>query len=285
MIRPLDLDAAKGMLLGLAIGDALGTTLEFQPRDVHPPVTDLIGGGPFGLEPGVWTDDTSMALCLGASLLQRRGWDPADCARRFVNWRDSGYMSPTGACFDIGNTVSAALSRFVADGDPYAGSTDAKSSGNGGIMRLAPAVIAFHSEVRLAVDVSVMQSQITHASNECDDYAFALSAFLHSGSLSDALHRLPAGTPREQIKSSGYVRDSYEAAFWSFENTGNFRDCIILAANLAGDADTVAAIAGQIAGRVYGMDGIPAEWLEKLAWRDKIEQMAADLYEFGKHVS
>lgn len=285
MTRPLDLDAAKGILLGLAVGDALGTTLEFSARDSLPPVTDLVGGGPFNLDPGVWTDDTSMALCLGESLLQKKGWDAADCARRFVNWRDHGYMSPTGTCFDIGNTVSAALSRFVQDGDPYAGSTDPNSSGNGGIMRLAPAVIAFHSEVRSAVDVSVMQSQITHASDECDDFAFALAAFLHSGNLTDALHRVPADTPRAQIKSSGYVRDSYEAAFWAFENTGNFRDCVILAANLAGDADTVAAIAGQIAGRIYGIEGLPSEWLAKLAWRDKIEAMAADLYALGLDVS
>ena len=190
-------------------------------------------------------------------------------------------MSPTGKCFDIGNTVSAALDRFVRDGDPYAGATDPNSSGNGGIMRLAPAVIANHSDVRSAVDVAVMQSQITHASDECDDFAFALSAFLHSANLRDALHRIDRETPREQVKSSGYVRDSYEAAFWSFENTDSFRDCVIRAANLGGDADTVAAIAGQTAGRVYGAEGIPAEWLDKLAWREKIEVMAADLYALG----
>lgn len=281
MIAPFDLDAAKGMLLGLAVGDALGTTLEFSERDSGPPVTDIVGGGPFNLEAGVWTDDTSMALCLGESLLQCKGWKADDCARRFVRWRDEGYMSPTGECFDIGNTVSAALDRFVRDGDPYAGSTDPSSSGNGGIMRLAPAVIAFHPDVRSAVDVSVMQSQITHASDECDDFAFALSAFLHSGNLRDALHRLEPSTPRDAVKSTGYVRDSYEAAFWAFENTDNFRDCIILAANLGGDSDTVAAIVGQIAGRVYGIADIPAEWLEKLAWREKIESMAADLYALG----
>lgn len=285
MTRPFDAEAAKGMLLGLAVGDALGTTLEFTERDSHPPVTGPVGGGPFNLEPGVWTDDTAMALCLADSLIEQRGWDAADCARRFLRWRDEGYMSPTGTCFDIGGTVNAALSRFAADGDPYAGSTDPDSSGNGGIMRLAPAVIAFHGSVRSAVDVSVLQSQITHASDECDDFAFALAAFLHSGELADALHRVPADTPRHSIKSSGYVRDSYEAAFWSFENTDCFRDCIVLAANLGGDADTVAAIAGQIAGRVYGMEGIPAAWLETLAWRDRIEDMAAALYEMGADAS
>jgi len=277
----LTLDQAKGMLLGLAVGDALGTTLEFSERDSLAPVMDIVGGGPFNLEAGVWTDDTSMALCLGESLLRRRGWHAEDCARRFVRWRDEGYMSPTGKCFDIGSTVSAALDRFVRDGDPYSGSTDPQSSGNGGIMRLAPAVIAFHSDVRSAVDVSVMQSQITHASDECDDFAFALSAFLQSGNLRDALHRLEPDTPRAQVKSSGYVRYTYEAAFWAFETTETFRDCVTLAANLGGDADTVTAVVGQIAGRIYGMEGIPSSWLATLAWREEIETMAADLYALG----
>ncbi len=277
----LSLDQAKGMLLGLAVGDALGTTLEFSTRDSGAPVTDIIGGGPFNLEAGVWTDDTSMALCLGESLLYCKGWKADDCARRFVLWRNEGYMSPTGKCFDIGNTVNTALDRFLRDGDPYAGSNDPATASNGGIMRLAPAVIAHHRDAMAAVDISVLQSQITHAADECDDFAFALSAFLHSGNLGDALHRLDAQTPREQVKSSGYVRDSYEAAFWAFENTGSFRDCILLAANLADDSDTVAAIAGQIAGRVYGLDGIPTEWLDKLAWREKIETMAESLFALG----
>lgn len=274
-------DQARGMLLGLAVGDALGTTLEFAERDSLPPVTGIVGGGPFDLDPGVWTDDTSMALCLAESLIERGGWNAGDCAERFLRWRDEGYMSPTGTCFDIGNTVSAALDRVQRDGNPYAGINAANQAGNGGIMRLAPAVIAHHRDAMAAVDVAVLQSQITHAADECDDAAFALAAFLHSGSLADALHRFPAETPRDQVKSTGYVRDSYEAAFWAYENTDSFRHCIILAANLGGDADTVAAIAGQIAGRVYGMQGIPAEWLGVVAWRDRIETMADTLYALG----
>lgn len=281
----MTLGQAKGTLLGLAVGDALGTTLEFAPRDTLPPVTQLVGGGPFGLAPGIWTDDTSMALCLGQSLLHRRGWDATDCASRFVDWRDKGYMSPTGTCFDIGMTVGAALSRFEKDGDPYAGSSEPNSAGNGGIMRLCPAVIAHHRSLRLATDVSVMQSQITHGAEECDEYAYALASFLQSGDLAVALHRLDRKTPRSEVESTGYVRHSYEAAFWAFENTDTFRDCIVLAANLAGDADTVAAIAGQIAGRVYGIAGIPGEWLDILAWHSQIEHMADELFTLGTEIS
>lgn len=277
----MTLDQARGMLLGLATGDALGTTLEFAARDSLPPVTDIVGGGPFGLEAGVWTDDTSMALCLAESLIACEGWNARDCAERFLRWREEGHMSPTGTCFDIGNTIRAALDRFKADGEPYAGLDAANLAGNGGIMRLAPAVIAHHRDAMAATDIAVLQSQITHAADACDDAAFALAAFLHSGQLADALHRLPPETPRAEVRSTGYVRDSYQAAFWAFENTDSFRDCIVLAANLAGDADTVAAIAGQIAGRIYGVEGIPPGWLEKLAWRERIDGMARDLYTLG----
>ena len=116
------LDQAQGMLLGLAVGDAVGTTVEFKARGTFPPVTDMVGGGPFHLQPGEWTDDTSMALCLADSLIAKRGWDPGDCMNRFVDWRDGGVNSVTGSCFDIGNTTSNALDRYLRDGDAYAGS-------------------------------------------------------------------------------------------------------------------------------------------------------------------
>ena len=112
-------DQARGMLVGLAVGDAVGTTVEFEPRGSFPPVTDIVGGGPFNLKPGQWTDDSSMALCLGDSLLAQGGWDPSDCMRRFVNWRDWGVNSATGKCFDIGMQTSAALDDFLTSGDPY----------------------------------------------------------------------------------------------------------------------------------------------------------------------
>jgi ADP-ribosyl-[dinitrogen reductase] hydrolase len=258
MSLPFDLDTAKGMLLGLALGD-----------------------GPSGPSGGTWADSTSMALCLGESLLHCKGWKADDCARRFVRLRDEGYMSPHKTCVGMDATVSAALDRFLRDGDPYAGDTNPNSASNGGTIRLAPAVIAHHRDAMAAVDVSVLQSQITHATDECDDFAFALSAFLHSGNLSDALHRLPAETERPQIESSISVRESYEAAFWAFETTDSFRDCIVLAGDLAGDTGKVGAIAGQIAGRVYGMKGIPSEWLATLVWRERIEAMAANLYALG----
>src|SRR5205809_5049578 len=119
-----ELDRYIGCLVGLAIGDALGTTLEFRPKGSFKPITEMVGGGPFGLRPGEWTDDTSMGLCLAESLVERGGFDPRHQMERYLRWRDHGHLSSNGRCFDIGSTVAGALRRFEREGEPYAGSTD-----------------------------------------------------------------------------------------------------------------------------------------------------------------
>ncbi|MGA1198430.1 MAG: ADP-ribosylglycohydrolase family protein, partial [Candidatus Latescibacterota bacterium] len=118
-------------MLGLAVGDALGTTLEFQSPGSFEPLTDMVGGGPFGLDVGQWTDDTSMALCLAESLIACDGFDPKDQMDRYVRWWRDGYMSVTGHCFDIGNTVRNALFNYQKTGDPFSGSQDPNAAGNG----------------------------------------------------------------------------------------------------------------------------------------------------------
>src|SRR5687767_1119493 len=133
----------RGSLLGLAVGDALGTTLEFKPPGIFPPLTDMIGGGPFNLEAGEWTDDTSMALCLAESLIERQAFDPVDQLARYLQWYRQGYLSSNGRCFDIGTTVRAALRRFEQTHEPYCGPTDPMSAGNGSLMRLAPVPLAY----------------------------------------------------------------------------------------------------------------------------------------------
>jgi ADP-ribosyl-[dinitrogen reductase] hydrolase len=133
----------RGSLLGLAVGDALGTTLEFKPPGTFPPLTDMVGGGPFHLEPGQWTDDTSMALCLAESLIERQGFDPVDQLERYLRWYRQGHLSSNGRCFDIGTTVQTALHRFEHTHKPYCGPTDPMSAGNGSLMRLAPVPLAY----------------------------------------------------------------------------------------------------------------------------------------------
>ena len=155
-------DRALGCLLGLAVGDAVGSTLEFAERDRHPPVTDMVGGGPFGLRPGEWTDDTSMALCLADSLIACGGLDQRDVMERFVRWWREGENSHNGLCFDIGFTTRKALQYFVETGDPIAGSIDPETAGNGSIMRLAPVALRWAKDPQKTVSAARMQSATTH---------------------------------------------------------------------------------------------------------------------------
>ena len=285
---------ARGALLGLGVGDAIGTTVEFKPRGSFKPMTDMVGGGPFGLAPGQFTDDTSMALCLGASLIEK-GFDLHDQMTRYIRWANEGYMSSNGRCFDIGIATRAALQRFQRDGNPLAGSTDPSSAGNGCIMRLAPVPIRYMDQPELAVRYSAEQAQTTHQAPECLAasrlFGELLVRALQGKSKEEVLapHDLAGKLPtkleaigqgryrskgRDAIRGTGYIVDSLEATLWCFSQTDNFRDCILMAANLGDDADTTAAQAGQLAGAFYGESGIPAEWLGKLTMMMLIRDMA-----------
>jgi ADP-ribosyl-[dinitrogen reductase] hydrolase len=289
-------DRGVGALLGLAVGDAVGTTLEFRERDSYPLHVDMTGGGPFRLEAGQWTDDTAMALALADSLCAAPEFDPEDLMRRFVDWRDRGEYSCTGRCFDIGITTNAALNRWQQTGDPYAGATAPNTAGNGSLMRLAPVAIRFWRDREALRRIAALQSRTTHAAPEavsaCVAYAEVLADAIagmprdavlapRDGDYAGAIGAIMAGSwrgkARDQIASSGYVAHSLEAALWSVARTSDFRSAVLLAANLGGDADTTAAIAGQLAGALYGASAIPPEWLDKLAWRPRIEGMARAL--------
>jgi ADP-ribosylglycohydrolase len=173
-------DRYRGTLLGLATGDAVGTTVEFSAPGSFPPVADLVGGGPFGLEPGQWTDDTSMALCLAASLIECRGLDARDQMERYLRWHRDGYLSSTGRCFDIGNTVRTALHRFAHDPDknPYAGSTDANSAGNGSLMRLAPVPLFYADDPAEAIRRAAESSRTTHGARTAVDACRYMAALI-----------------------------------------------------------------------------------------------------------
>ena len=300
--EPTTRDRFRGCLLGLAVGDALGTTLEFRPPGTFEPIDDMVGGGPFRLEPGQWTDDTSMALCLAESLLECGGFDAADQMQRYVRWWREGYMSSTGSCFDIGNTVSAALARFVEDGDPYAGSTDPHSAGNGSLMRLAPVPMFYAANAAEAIAMAAESSRTTHQAQEAVDACryFAgllvgalrginkdtlLSAgycpvegLLERAPLAEQIERVAAGSFKDRnppdIRGTGYVVQSLEAALWAFYRSDTFREGTLLAVNLGDDADTTGAIYCQIAGANYGVQSIPVLWRRKLAMSAELTFLA-----------
>ncbi len=292
-------DRHRGCLIGLAVGDAVGTTVEFKPRGSFAPVKDMVGGGPFSLPAGAWTDDTSMALCLATSLVEKRGFNALDQMQRYLRWREEGYLSSTGRCFDIGNATSAALSRFKHSGDPYSGSSDPHSAGNGSIMRLAPIPLFYAHDAQAAITYAAESSRTTHAAQECldacrllaaillgalagadkDTVLFGAQAALADGSgLAPQLQAIAAGAyrdkPAQQIRGSGYVVDCLEAALWSFWRTDNFRDAVLTAVNLGDDADTTAAVCGQVAGAYYGEAAIPGHWRRQLVLLQEIRSLA-----------
>ncbi|WP_247488612.1 ADP-ribosylglycohydrolase family protein [Bradyrhizobium sp. 17] len=285
-------DSAYGAMLGLAVGDAIGVPLEFSERDALPHVSEMIGGGPFGLEPGEWTDDTSMALCLADSLIAQRTFDGFDVLNRFVRWWEDGENSVNGRCFDIGITTRAALERYARLGTPAGdGAHNKNHAGNGSIMRLAPiAVFAAHDRSE-AVRLAHRQSMLTHANrlaaSACEFFATLLVEAMRGTDRNTVLrsrfwfshpelNAIAAGNwigkTRDEISSSGYVISTLEAALWCVHRTSSFEEAIILAVNLGNDSDTVGAVTGQLAGAIYGRSGIPTRWLEQLAWREDIER-------------
>jgi len=288
----------RGCLLGLAVGDALGTTLEFSERGSFEPISDMLGGGPFKLKPGQWTDDTSMALCLAHSLLESRGFDAEDQIRRYCDWRKTGYMSSNGRCFDIGVTVSEALSAYLRSGDPYSGPTNPFTAGNGSLMRLAPVVMYFSPNLEQAIHFAGESSRTTHGAKECIDACRLFACVLHAAfagqekasvlsgdSYAPETRKIAAikqGSFREkaveQIRGSGYVVDCLEAALWCFYHSDNYRDAVLMAANLGEDADTTAAVCGQVAGAFYGEDAIPETWRERLVMHEQILQLADNFH-------
>ena len=270
----------------------------------------MIGGGPFDLEPGQWTDDTSMALCLATSLIETDGFDPLDQMQRYLRWWRKGYLSFTGSCFDIGNTTCDALSRFEDTCEPYSGSTGSRSAGNGSLMRLAPVPMYFANDAVQAIRLSADSSRTTHGAKEAVDacrYLAGLIVGALNGVKREVLlsarycpaeglwERIPLAVKiaevadgsfkhREppEIRGTGYVVESMEAALWAFHKSHDFREGALLAANLGDDADTTAAIYGQIAGAYYGAEAIPAKWREQLTMATEITSMADSLHDHAR---
>ena len=339
----------EGCLVGLAVGDAVGTTLEFKTPGTFEPLDDMVGrdwADRIGcLQPGQWTaveeDDTfgkwpsarGSESLVGTTLEfkaprtfegfhlqpghgrhldrnEREGFDLTDQIERYVRWWREGYRSSTGKCFDIGNTVKDALQRFQTTGDALAGSTAPTSAGNGSLMRLAPVAMFFATDPELAIRLCGESSRTTHGARTCIDacrYFGGLIVGALRGATKEELlserycpvvglwERAPLCAEIDEIATgsfkrleppdivgSGYVVKSLEAALWAFYRSETFEEGCLKAANLGNDADTTAAIYGQIAGAFYGMDGIPSGWREKLADRELISNFASSLHSKGR---
>ena len=239
-------------LIGLVVGDALGCTLEFKKPGTFEPITTIQGGGVHKLEAGQWTDDTSLALCLAQSLIDCKGFDAKDQMQKYCKWDEEGYMSSTGECFDIGNTTLKALNKFRATGEPYSGMTEDSSAGNGSIMRLAPIPMYYSNNPEDALKYATLSSKTTHANVMCIDACRYMSGiivgllngdskvavlssmyspvkdYIDNEPLCDAVKEVASGSFKDKqppdIKGTGFIIKSLEAALWAFYTTNNFKD-------------------------------------------------------------
>jgi len=303
------IDRRRGALIGLAIGDALGAAVEFKPPGSFTPVTHYRSGGPHGLNPGEWTDDTSMALALADSIATS-GWDLNDQADRYVEWWKTGKYSVNGRCFDIGITTRSALGNYVVKKDALtSGDRSERASGNGSIMRLAPVPMRFghlyadqlDELSRLAEESSIP----THASEQCVSacryLATVLAALIHDEDrdavlspdwkplqqlndikpLHPLIQEIALGSFRQkqppEIQGSGWVVKSLEASLWAFHNAESFSEAVLKAVNLGDDADTTGAICGQLAGAYWGESGISESLRSGLAKMEMLEIAMAGL--------
>lgn len=298
----------RGAIFGHIIGDALGVPVEFVPRQKlqNHPVSDMAGGGNRGYPAGTWSDDSSMTLCTLASLTQCNGYDGMDMMERFARWVQDGYMTSIGKAFGIGRTTFAAICRFRrGEHTPAYGGTSEKDNGNGSLMRILPVVLFnFFCKTNESDEQKLKTvyhaSQLTHAHLRsqvaCGIYSFIAAELLHKPAKSSILLGVKKSSEYyqdhdeyvhfsrlfseefsslsvEKIKSSGYVVDTLEAAVWCLMNSHTYKSCVLKAVNFGGDADTIAAIAGGLAGILYGEAALPETWLAQLTDSNMIDDL------------
>lgn len=312
-------ETIKAVILGHAVGDALGVPVEFASREELDanPVTDMEGFGTYPYPAGCWSDDTSMTLCALESLSKGK-LDFDDIMLNFGKWYYEDMFTPTGEMFDVGNTCSTAIENYSKNGMniSHCGLTSINSNGNGSLMRILPfALYLYNIDAPIEIKINIIHqaSALTHANEiseiACGIYSFIIWQLLESPTKASVINGLRKARnyyrkyfcygvfherlfrrigcifrhfedydtfkplSRDEIRSTGYVVDTLEAAVWCIRKNDNYKDCVLTAVNLGDDTDTVAAVAGGLAGALYGYDAIPKEWLEKLKRREYIEEM------------
>ena len=300
-------------ILGLAVGDALGVPVEFRNREglKQQPVTGMRAYGTHHQPAGSWSDDTTMTLCTLESLT--KGVDYDDMMDRFCRWVDEGYMTPHGKLFDIGRTTLHALRLYSSGTPALqCGGTDVRDNGNGSLMRILPAIFYLRREYGAACMEKAEAftlihnlSRLTHAhpisQMACGLYCDMANGLMNGKNLAEAVNHavltkerwygkqeefsswlakfdfinaeMLAALPEEAIKSSGYVVDTLQAALWCLLTTHSYHECVLKAVNLGSDTDTVAAVAGGLAGILYGTESIPQNWLRVLAKKEEIVRL------------
>ena len=301
------LERIKAVVIGHAVGDALGVPVEFCDREElkEKPITEMVGYGSYPVPPGAWSDDTSMSLAALDSLANG-SIDFEVIMDNFVKWCSCDEYTPTGEMFDIGRTCLNAIRRYLTNDDLPAiksGLNDEYSNGNGSLMRIHPFVLMAHYNRNAHMvweELIEKASSLTHAHERsilaCKIYTtilfnllsvpqknsvrlalrYAKCYYAQSPEFSHYNRLFDEGFERlaeQDIKSTGYVVDTLEAAIWCLLTTNSYAECVLKAVNLGEDTDTVAAVAGGLAGALYGYEAIPESWRNTLIKRDFIEEM------------
>jgi ADP-ribosyl-[dinitrogen reductase] hydrolase len=289
LFEPATLSAARGLrerflgaLLGLAVGDAVAAATQYRRRGRFTPVGDMLGGGPFDLPRGGWSDDTAIALCLAESLLECEGFDPRDQVARYRRWQQEGYLSCTGQCVGITAATARALAVAQWRQQPFAGSHDPEALDPEVLSRVAPVAMYFFAQPAAATERAAEAARTTCQApavlTACRALAQALhaalsgeprSVILAQSTLDAALHPIPATAHLDSTAPAALA-----AALQAFAGTGNFRDAVLAAANLGGNSDVVAAACGALAGAHYTASAIPALWRNSLIKKQLIESCA-----------
>lgn len=304
------LKKVRAVVLGHALADAIGVPVEFKSRYEleRAPVCDMTGYGTYNKPKGTWSDDTSMSLATIDSL--KNGIDYDDMMAKFCDWLYGAKYTAGDVVFDVGNTTKSALMAYkVLKLSPLdCGEKDGYSNGNGSLMRIHPVVLYLYglklpqkNKIKIVEEVSALTHSHERSKVGCGIYAFVLWELLNSPEKESIIrglekakkfyqdrdeiniyHRLFdkefKNRPKELIKSSGYIVHTLESAIWCLLNTENYTDCVLKAVNLGEDTDTVGAIAGGLAGALYGYDSIPTNWLKQLLKKEYIEELCDKTY-------
>ena len=290
-------------VIGHAIGDAMGTPVQFQDRKLfYKPVTEMLNSA--AGDKGTWSDDTSMEIATIDSYINCSSWDYEDIMKNFYDWLNEAKYTSRGITFDVGTTCLRAVKNYYNGISPLeSGLDDMRSNGNGSLMRILPvAYYCYYKKInneevyKIVKDISSLTHRHEIAILGCYIYVLYVMKLLDNKDMYEAYEEIKKEDyskfskeslecykriltadifekGEDDIKSSGYVVDSLETSLWCFLNTDNYKDSIITAVNLGGDTDPIAAITGSMSGIVYGYKSFPKEWVEALARREYIEDL------------
>lgn len=306
------LNHVKGVLYGVAIGDALGVPGEFKNRQYFKqnPIIDLTGYGTHNQPPGTFSDDSSLTFCLAEALTN--DFNLQRIADNFIKWRNNGYWTANGNVFDIGNATDITISNLLKGIPPEkAGGKGKSDNGNGSLMRISPLLFYIYKmPISKRYNIIKKVSSITHGHIRsvisCFYYLEFMISILNGNNLFKIydelkiniikqLNALSINPPEiehfnrllkhniyelseDQIKSSGYVIETLETSIWCLLTTKNYKEAVLKAINLGDDTDTTGCVTGGIAGLYYGYDNIPKEWIKKIARKEDIEDLSERLY-------